>query len=207
MDQAVLDAIIRWPNVPAVYGWLSLNPRGQWRLHPAGDGCQGGPGVGISNTQILGFIDRNYACDLNGAYYFQNGPQRVHVRVDSAPFVLRVLPDTHMLCSHTSLVINRVSKWFIDEQGHLFADTDIGAALIDDRDLLTLSELLEDTHNRPLLEILEDFDGDTDRAHLPLSLRSNNAAYAALCEAAPLKWIQRSDIPAKMKFVANPSMP
>jgi len=29
MDQSVLDAQIRWPDVPAAYGWLSLSARGE----------------------------------------------------------------------------------------------------------------------------------------------------------------------------------
>ena len=33
MDPSVLNALERWPEVPAVYGWLSLSARGDWRLH------------------------------------------------------------------------------------------------------------------------------------------------------------------------------
>src|SRR5690606_15898587 len=32
MDPEVLAAIAKWPNVPAVYGWLGLTARGEWRL-------------------------------------------------------------------------------------------------------------------------------------------------------------------------------
>ena len=31
MDDIVKAAIAKWPNVPAVFGWLSLNGRGNWR--------------------------------------------------------------------------------------------------------------------------------------------------------------------------------
>jgi len=88
MDQSVLDAVKRWPNVPAVYGWLSLSARGEWKLHPLGDAQLGGPGEGISNIQILGFINRNYADQPDGAWFFQNGPQRVYVRLDAAPLIV-----------------------------------------------------------------------------------------------------------------------
>ena len=44
MDQSVLDAVKRWPDVPAVYGWLSLTARGEWKLHPLGDAQDGGAG-------------------------------------------------------------------------------------------------------------------------------------------------------------------
>jgi len=52
MDSDVLAAMARWPDVPDAYGWLSLDARGRWRLHPAGDALAGGPGVSISNTGI-----------------------------------------------------------------------------------------------------------------------------------------------------------
>ncbi|MBP7581842.1 MAG: DUF2946 family protein, partial [Vogesella sp.] len=32
MDALVLAAMDKWPNVPAVYGWLRLDARGQWWL-------------------------------------------------------------------------------------------------------------------------------------------------------------------------------
>ncbi|WZB62090.1 DUF2946 family protein [Achromobacter xylosoxidans] len=50
------DAIARWPDVPAAYGWLSLDARGRWRFHPQGLSAQGGPGESITNPQILDFI-------------------------------------------------------------------------------------------------------------------------------------------------------
>ena len=69
MDADVLAAIARWPNVPAVYGWLSLTARGEWRLR----------GERIENAAIRAFFDRNYAGDAQGCWYVQNGPQRVYV--------------------------------------------------------------------------------------------------------------------------------
>ena len=32
MDSVVARAMAKWPNVPAVYGWLSLDRRGNWRI-------------------------------------------------------------------------------------------------------------------------------------------------------------------------------
>ena len=36
MDPIVRRAIARWPNVPAVYGWLKLDRRGRWSVRTAG---------------------------------------------------------------------------------------------------------------------------------------------------------------------------
>src|SRR3546814_16941226 len=87
MDEQVSAAMARWPDVPDVYGWLSLSERGEWRLHPQGDAllpqhCAPGaccsPGEAISSTTILQFMNRNYAVDDAGQWYFQNGQQRVY---------------------------------------------------------------------------------------------------------------------------------
>jgi hypothetical protein len=32
MDDIVRAAMAKWPNVPAVYGWLELTARGEWRI-------------------------------------------------------------------------------------------------------------------------------------------------------------------------------
>ena len=32
MDPIVARAMARWPNVPAVYGWLALDRRGNWLI-------------------------------------------------------------------------------------------------------------------------------------------------------------------------------
>ncbi|ALM84621.1 DUF2946 family protein [Bordetella sp. N] len=142
MDDDVLAAIQRWPNVPAVSGWLSLDDRGRWRLHPNGDADAGGPGEGITSPAILAFINRNYARDDAGRWFFQNGPQRVYVRVDAAPYILRVAADGAGLQTHTGLPVNRVAAWWLDEDGRLYADTDAGPSMLDGRDMLRVLDAL-----------------------------------------------------------------
>ncbi|RYH19529.1 MAG: DUF2946 family protein, partial [Alcaligenaceae bacterium] len=101
MDQNVLDAQIRWPNVPAAFGWLSLDPRGQWRLHEGGGSGEGGPGDPIANQQITGFMNRNYTHDDQGRWFFQNGPQRVYVRLDAAALILHYDAQDASFVAHT----------------------------------------------------------------------------------------------------------
>ncbi len=83
MDDTVLAAIAKWPNVPAVYGWLGLSARGEWRLK----------GQPIGNAALREFIGRNYAADERGRWYFQNGPQRVFVELEAAPWIWRISSD------------------------------------------------------------------------------------------------------------------
>ena len=67
MDPMVLRSMAKWPDVPDVYGWLSLDRRGNWLLK----------GERIGNQALRDFISRNYQPDKRGCWYFQNGPQRV----------------------------------------------------------------------------------------------------------------------------------
>ena len=207
MDQSVLDAIARWPNVPAVYGWLSLSARGAWRLHPLGDAQLGGDGTGITNSQILGFIGRNYACEPDGRWFFQNGPQRVYVRLDAAPFVVHLRPDGNALVTQNDITIKTVTRWFADDQGQLYAQTDQGPARVDDRDLLGLAEVLGCETGQTMLEALEELEQQDDASRArreALQFFDPSAKYAALRHPAPLSHILRSDIAQTLNFVSNP---
>lgn len=203
MDQSVLDALQRWPNVPAVYGWLSLSARGEWRLHPLGDAQQGGPGQGISNPQILGFMNRNYACEPDGKWFFQNGPQRVYLRLDAAPYVLHVDPQTHTLKTHNGLYIQQVQEWITNDSGQLYARTDLGAARVDDRDLIALSEILQTQQGLSLLEMLE---AETCEPAVNGCLLSDpSGQFSCLSTPAPFTNIPQNVLPNRLGFLMNPS--
>jgi len=162
MDKAVLDAIERWPDVPAVFGWLSLSRRGQWRLHPGGTALAGGYGESIQNQQILSFMDRNYTCDEQGQWFFQNGPQRVFVRLDSAPLIVSLTGQPALLRTHNQLEVQRIDDWLIDHDGNLFLQCDQGAASINDLDL----ELVRQSTTRPKLARIYCHGGTIDEGRL-----------------------------------------
>lgn len=206
MDQSVLDAQIRWPDVPAAYGWLSLSARGEWRLHPLGDAHLGGLGEGITNIQILSFFGRNYAAEPNGAWFFQNGPQRVYVRLDAAPFVLRVDPTAGTLVSHNGQNIEQVTQWWLDEDGQLYAQTNLGPARVDDRDLGLLADRLMTAHAQSLLEALEQSDL-TQTPATGLEFFDPTGLFTALAQPAAFAMIRRKDLPSILNFVANPTAP
>ena len=145
MDDIVLRGMAKWPNVPAVYGWLSLDRRGQWRIK----------GERISNALVTEFIGRNYARDERGCWYFQNGPQRVFVDLDYAPHVYRiVIPDHGPLALETSTgsPVSAISGAWIDETGAALLDTDRGVGTVHDRDLDRLLPHLTDAAGAPLTE-------------------------------------------------------
>ncbi len=207
MDQSVLDAVKRWPNVPAVYGWLSLSARGDWRLHPLGDAQTGGPGEGITNPQILGFMGRNYASEPDGKWFFQNGPQRVYVRLDAAPYIVHVEPNTAALTTHNGRVVQNVLGWFADERGQLYAQTELGAVRIDDRDLSMLAEVLHTPDGLSLLDALEAESEDPGTAftvQATHTLSDPTGRYAALRHPAPCFTILHEALAPRLGFVQNP---
>lgn len=97
MDEQVLRSLIKWPNVPDCYGWLALDRRGQWRMRNEFAQKNNLPGQVIEHLALKEFISRNYASDALGRYFFQNGPQRVFVSLDSTPWVVRIIPDANSL--------------------------------------------------------------------------------------------------------------
>nr|WP_313657641.1 DUF2946 family protein [Achromobacter ruhlandii] len=195
MDPSVKDAIARWPDVPAVFGWLSLDPRGRWRLHPQGQAAQGGAGESITNPQILGFINRNYEHDDTGRWFFQNGPQRVFLRLDAAPYVLRLDDDGRALRTHTDMPVATVTSWWLDDAGQLYAMTDRGPGIVLDRDLAALMERLVTDEGAALLDVV-------DRLAPAQSLR---IALPNVYDAAPLRPIVRAQVPGALGFQANPT--
>ncbi|MCO5101482.1 MAG: DUF2946 family protein [Burkholderiaceae bacterium] len=147
MDADVLRAVARWPSVPAVFGWLRLDRRGGWRLvdrgQPDFDEARDGHGSAIENRRITGFIERNYAGDERGRWFWQNGPQRVYVDVEAAPLVLRVFagagPGTDArLVTHTGVEVSRMEAAWSGPEGQLLLRTDLGGAVVHDLDLAAL---------------------------------------------------------------------
>lgn len=125
MDESVIAAIAKWPNVPAVFGWLTLTARGEWRLR----------GESIANAAIVEFIGRNYAGDERGRWFFQNGPQRVYVRLEAAPWIWRIDGAAGAgLQSHTGQRARQLQGAWLDEGGRVFLLTDSGFGLLDSTD-------------------------------------------------------------------------
>ena len=146
MDDIVQAALKKWPNVPHCHGWLALDARGQWymrddRVQAAGPfACS--KGSPLRHDKLIAFIHRNYAADELGQWFFQNGPQRVYVELERAPWVWRV-DDAGTVHSHTgrAAVIQAV---FVDEAGHVLLDTDLGLGLVHTQDVGRVAELIEE---------------------------------------------------------------
>jgi hypothetical protein len=127
MDETVLRSMAKWPDVPDVYGWLSLDRRGNWRIR----------NEAIGNRALREFISRNYQPDARGRWYFQNGPQRVFVALAYTPLVIHT-EGAELLdhCGRRFLP----EQAFLDEEGSLLMLGRQGIALLDDRDLAAYAD-------------------------------------------------------------------
>ena len=131
MDDAVLRSIARWPNVPAVYGWLALDRRGNFLIK----------GERIGNAALREFICRNYAADERGCWYFQNGPQRVFVRLAYTPLVVHY--EGERLVDHCARDFGAAQKTYVDEEGSVLIESGGRIALLDDRDLERVADVAD----------------------------------------------------------------
>lgn len=117
-------ALDKWPNVPALYGWLSLDRRGRWRIR----------GETITRPQIIDTIGANYAVDERGCWFFQNGPQRGYMKLDWTPLVLR-RGEGDVLVTHNGRPVKQMRSAHLDEEGSLLIATEHGAGGVDSNDL------------------------------------------------------------------------
>src|SRR5574341_2157878 len=137
MDEIVSRSMAKWPNVPDVFGWLMLDRRGNWLLRMKGDAQRF---ERIGNAAFREFIARNYQADARGRWYFQNGPQRVFVKLAYTPLVVH--HDGEALIDQCGRPFH-ATEAFLDEEGSVLFSGSTGAALLDDRDLERYSERAE----------------------------------------------------------------
>jgi len=162
MDEIVRRAIAKWPDVPAVFGWLSLDRRGRWRIK----------GEAVTNATVASFIGRNYSCDAQGRWFFQNGPQRVYVTLAYTPLVYRLVAEAEVLLTHTGAQAAELQGAWLDEAGSVLLLSELGIGLLHDQDLHALVPRLSGPGGRALEEdalraVLEGRDATAN----PLELR------------------------------------
>lgn len=157
MDPIVEAALRKWPNVPHCHGWLALDARGDWymrdeRVQAAGPFPQVKGSV-IRHEKLREFIHRNYLRDERGGAYFQNGPQRVYVDLEVAPYVWRLQPgpsgsDGVQVLAHSGEQVMQVNSTWLDEDGRLYLACTLATVgpvvgLVHTLDMLLAAEAVE----------------------------------------------------------------
>lgn len=185
MDDRMQRALARWPNVPALYGWLSLDRRGRWRIQ----------GEIISRAQIVDTINANYLADDDGAWYFQNGPQRGYVQLEATPLILRAAGEG--LITHTGQPVDAPSAGWLDEHGNLLLATEHGPAQLDDTETEWLLAHLRAGSASPDSEALESALAASSGETTLLSLRLGG-------QTLPLGRLDQADAPVALGFLRDP---
>jgi len=188
MDEIVLRSILKWPDVPAVYGWLSLDRRGNWMIKTVA-----GRFERIAHVAVREFICRNYASDSEGRWFFQNGPQRVFVALDYTPWVYRLDDAGQGLLAHTGAAPRALEAVFLDDSGALLLKTEIGIGVLLDRDLPAFLERLADVRGRALERLLEEV------------ARGAEAQAMLQGKKVPIASIHSADVPGRFGFVGRPA--
>lgn len=196
MDDIVKQAMAKWPNVPHCYGWLALDARGGWRMRDERTQAQNLPGDKIANATLLGFINRNYTHDDQGRWYFQNGPQRVYVDLEAAPYIAFTDPAKGFVL-HTGEVMPELEAAWLTESGQLVLKSPDKIAMLDDRDMAQCLPQLRMNAVTVTDEQLLAWLADESSQAAPLTLCLPN-------KELPVQRIKRDDLSAQFKFAHRP---
>ncbi|OGA43482.1 MAG: hypothetical protein A3G25_17915 [Betaproteobacteria bacterium RIFCSPLOWO2_12_FULL_63_13] len=209
MDEMVLRSMLKWPNVPAVYGWLRLDRRGQWLIRQpdpkkdaAAKAAPGGQGVAprferVVNPAMNEFIGRNYACDSEGRYFFQNGPQRVYVALEYTPWIYRFDSPAQEFVAHTGATAGPPKHAYIDDRGGVIVVCAPGPGVVLDRDLEALTEGFSDLAGTRI-----------DFGELIEPLAAGHRVRVRLGGAElTVEGIRAQELPARFGFVPRPAPP
>lgn len=198
MDERVKQAMAKWPNVPHCYGWLSLDAQGKFRMRDEAAQAAQNLGDVIRHASLLNFIYQNYECDTRGAWYFQNGPQRVYVELEATPFIARTDPE-HGFVLHDRTPVIDIGSVFMTNDGRLILQANQKIAMLDNRDLV---------HCVPLLRINglavadEDLLNWLSEPKQPLQIELRNELRN---ELKTVVWIDSNDLQNQFGFIAHPS--
>lgn len=193
MDEIVRQAMAKWPSVPHCYGWLALDARGAFRMRDETAQRSNQPGDIIRHTALLAFIYRNYTHDERGAWFFQNGPQRVYVDLEATPFIARTDP-THQFVLHDGEAMTDIDDVGLTDKGQLLLGNDQQIAMLDNRDL---AQCL------PLLNIQGQAISDSQLMQW-LDSPDESLSMNLLGREVSVRWLHSDDVAARFGFIKNP---
>ena len=186
----------KWPNVPDVYNWLELDNRGNWCIK----------NEKISHKGLIKFINDHYSSDDKGRWFFQNGPQRVFVKLHSTPFILSIAlnDDVIYFKTQTNQVIQQIEQFWLDNNGRLLLSWDQYLGLLSDRDLSMISDYIVpvNANGQQEFDQISDLDipSSFSENKIPFNLKLNNKLY-------DIRPIRERDFSRLFNFEPNPAPP
>ncbi len=193
MDEIVKQALAKWPSVPHCYGWLALDARGAFRMRDEATQQANLPGDIIRHTALLAFIYRNYTHDERGAWFFQNGPQRVYVDLETTPFIARTDP-VHQFVLHDGKLMTDMNEVCLTEQGQLVLRNSRQIAMLDDRDLAQCLTLLKRQG-----KVIND-----DQLLDWLASPTDDLSLSTLTGDIPVRWVKSDRLASSFGFNRRP---
>jgi hypothetical protein len=186
----------KWPNVPDVYNWLELDNRGNWCIK----------NEKISHKGLIKFINDHYSSDDKGRWFFQNGPQRVFVKLHSTPFILSIALNNDVIYfkTQTNQVIQQIEQFWLDNNGRLLLSWGQYLGLLSDRDLLMMSDYIVpvNANGQQEFDQISDLDipSSFSENKIPFNLKLNNRLY-------DIRPIRERDFSRLFNFEPNPAPP
>jgi hypothetical protein len=201
MDDLVKQAMAKWPNVPDCYGWLGLDERGHWYLRDDTaqavgafqSGAPGAKGSLLKHDKLIEFIHRNYAPDAQGAWYFQNGPQRVYVDLETTPFIARTDTQENFV-TQDGLKLKDIHTVWLSDTGRLLFQNATQIAMLDDRDIAACLSQFRLNGTRCSDEELLNW------LHQP----TEDCGFKIGEDLLPVKFVQSNDIAKQFGFQPKP---
>lgn len=145
LDNLVKRGMAKWPDVPHCYGWLALDGRGRWRI--------GEERQAITHAATIAFLNRNYFADADGNWVVQNGPQKVFVELDFAPFVWRITEQADRqlaLTDHRGDPAGAIEQVWLADNGRFYLLAENRPGVVHDHDATLLIDRLCDAHGAAL---------------------------------------------------------
>jgi hypothetical protein len=216
MDDIVRQALAKWPNVPACFGWLMLDRRGGWRMRDEAVQRANGLGSLVRHAALIAFIVRNYDVDEQGQWFFQNGPQRVYIELEYTPFVVRLARSNSgadkasplTLTDQTGAQWEPETCWTDDQGAVLFSGRAIGDAGTGTADAHVRVAVLHD-HD---LDLFADYMDESPEQHVTAHASSTDALAQGASHFTwrPDKALMIGTLPAnqvagRFGFVASPA--
>jgi hypothetical protein len=164
------------------------------------------PGTVIVHQALNEFISRNYACDTEGTYFFQNGPQRVFITLDATPWIARIIPgdqESKLLTQCQSPI--EPSAALSDENGNIYIVGKISLVVYENLNQATQTTF--NTQDKESVALLHDHDLEifSELATLKEEACSFGGSWNWHGKQLPLDPIHSSELASRFHFIAKPS--